>query len=159
LSEACADEASIGRATAQFLQLALASEACAAPAWVPDVHQRLEDVEALTAEDLAPRLDMHPAYLARAYRAATGEGLGEMQRRRRVEAASKLLRFTRLPLAEIAVAAGFCDQSHMNRCFRAVLGRTPLTVRAETGGAWAQTFRTGDTFGFSPSPQAALDPM
>jgi len=27
--------------------------------------------------------------------------------------------------------SGFCDQSHMNRCFAAVLGRTPLQVRRE----------------------------
>jgi transcriptional regulator GlxA family with amidase domain len=60
-----------------------------------------------------------------------GEGVGETRRRRRVEAASALLRSTRLPLAEVAVAAGFCDQRQMNRCFSAVLGRTPLRVRRE----------------------------
>ena len=60
-----------------------------------------------------------------------GEGVGETRRRRRVETASALLRNTRLPLAEVALAAGFCDQSHMNRCFAAVLGRTPLQVRRE----------------------------
>jgi transcriptional regulator GlxA family with amidase domain len=57
--------------------------------------------------------------------------MAEAQRRRRVEAASRLLRFSTQPLAEIAIAAGFFDQSHMNRCFGAVLGRTPLAVRAE----------------------------
>jgi transcriptional regulator GlxA family with amidase domain len=34
-------------------------------------------------------------------------------------------------LAGVAADAGFCDQSHMNRCFNAVLGRTPLEVRGE----------------------------
>jgi AraC family transcriptional regulator len=48
-----------------------------------------------------------------------------------VERAALLLRGGRAALAEVAVAAGFCDQSHMNRAFRAVLGRTPLEVRRE----------------------------
>ncbi|HVN02328.1 MAG TPA: AraC family transcriptional regulator [Caulobacteraceae bacterium] len=30
----------------------------------------------------------------------------------------------------MAAAAGFCDQSHMNRAFRQVLGRTPAALRA-----------------------------
>jgi AraC family transcriptional regulator len=94
-----------------------------ARSWVADRH-------ASTAE-VARRLDLHPAYVAHAYRYAAGEGIGEAARRRRVERASKMLRRTPMPLAEIAIAAGFCDQSHMSRCFAAVLGRTPLTVGQE----------------------------
>jgi transcriptional regulator GlxA family with amidase domain len=30
-----------------------------------------------------------------------------------------------LPLAEVAVAAGFCSQSHLNRSFKRILGVTP----------------------------------
>jgi AraC family transcriptional regulator len=48
-----------------------------------------------------------------------------------VERATALLRYGRNGLADIAIAAGFCDQSHMNRAFHAVLGRTPLEVRRE----------------------------
>jgi AraC family transcriptional regulator len=147
-----ADERSIGQAAAQFLHLARSSKPSSAPVWIGDVERRLADAEPVSASDLAQRLDMHPAYLARAYRAATGEGLAEVQRRRRVETASRLLRFTADPLAEIAVAAGFCDQSHMNRCFRAVLGRTPLAVRGEMADAWAQPFRTVGSFGGNISP-------
>ena len=72
-----------------------------------------------------------PAWLARAYRAWRGEGMAETARRRRVERATLALREGAEPLAEIAVACGFADQSHMNRAFRAVLGRTPLEVRRE----------------------------
>ena len=35
-----------------------------------------------------------------------------------------------LGLADIAAATGFCDQSHMNRGFREVMGRTPAQVRS-----------------------------
>jgi AraC family transcriptional regulator len=159
LLDARADELSIGRATVEFLQLALASQPSAAPAWVTNVQYRLDDPEPIIADDLARRLGMHPAYVARAYRAATGEGFAEVQRRRRVEAASRLLRFTTQPLAEVAVAAGFCDQSHMNRCFRAVLGRTPRVVRGEVAAIRGQPFRTVDAFGRALSPEAARKPI
>jgi AraC family transcriptional regulator len=130
LASATADEATLGRATAQFLEQALADEPAPAPRWIHDARHWVSHGRTSTAE-LARRLDLHPAYVAQAYRAAAGEGISESLRRRRVETASGLLRRTHLPLAEIAIAAGFCDQSHMNRCFSAVLGRTPLRVRQE----------------------------
>ncbi len=43
----------------------------------------------------------------------------------------RLLREDASTLADVAAASGFCDQSHMNRAFRAVLGRTPVQVRGE----------------------------
>jgi AraC family transcriptional regulator len=52
-------------------------------------------------------------------------------RRKRVQLAVDRLRGSDCGLAEIAATAGFCDQSHMNRGFQAVLGRTPMQVRAE----------------------------
>ena len=94
-----------------------------------DARKWVSDRQASTA-DLTRRLDLHPAYVAQAYRIACGEGIGETSpaaSRGGVRATSP----DHLPLAEIAIAAGFCDQSHMNRCFSAVLGRTPLRVRQE----------------------------
>ncbi len=125
-----ADEAALGRATAAFLNQALVDRPAQAPTWIGDARRWVSERQVSTS-DVARRLDLHPAYVAQAYRAASGEGIGETLRRRRVEQASALLRRTQLPLAEIAIAAGFCDQSHMNRCFAAVLGRTPLRVRRE----------------------------
>ena len=130
LSTRSADEAALGRATANFLERALTDEPATIPDWVGDARHWVSERRASTA-DLARRLDLHPAYVAQAYRAVAGEGVAETLRRRRVERASALLRRTNLALAEIALAAGFCDQSHMNRCFSAVLGRTPLQVRRE----------------------------
>jgi AraC family transcriptional regulator len=80
---------------------------------------------------IARRVERHPAWVARAYRAWRGEGMGERVRRRRVERATLRLRMSEAPLADVAAECGFCDQSHMNRSFRAVLGRTPLEVRRE----------------------------
>jgi AraC family transcriptional regulator len=121
----------IGRATAEFLNSAFNTEPLRPPQWVERASECIAAGSATSTLELARQLDLHPAYLTRSYRIATGEGLAESWRRRRVEQASAMLRRTELPLAEIAAAAGFCDQSHMNRCFSAVLGRTPLRVRAE----------------------------
>jgi AraC family transcriptional regulator len=47
----------------------------------------------------------------------------------RVERAARLLRDTAMPLADVAAACGFCDQSHLARSFRHVLGCTPSDYR------------------------------
>jgi AraC family transcriptional regulator len=129
LTDPAADEKRIGVATSTFLAHAFRSEEALPPAWLPKAGEALE-AGADTAE-ISRGLDLHPAWLAHAYRQAVGEGLQETARRLRVERASGFLRRSDLPLADVAVASGFCDQSHMNRCFRAVLGRTPAEVRCE----------------------------
>jgi hypothetical protein len=117
-------DAEVRRATSLFFHEALAAPQPRRPAWFADVEASLE-----SHEGAAP--DLHSAWLARAYRAWRGEGMAETARRRRVERAVQMLRADGEALAALAVDAGFCDQSHMNRCFNAVLGRTPLEVRRE----------------------------
>jgi len=51
--------------------------------------------------------------------------------RRRVEFATILLSSGRVQLNDVALKAGFVDQSHMTRCFRRVLGMTPATIARE----------------------------
>lgn len=122
-------EQALRSATSRFLLAVFTAPTKAPPAWAGDVERWLAD-EAPTSL-IARRVERHPASLARAYRLWRGEGLGETLRRRRIERATVRLRTTAAPLAEIAADCGFCDQSHMNRCFRAVLGRTPRDVRRE----------------------------
>ena len=129
----CADvpEHVLAQATHDFIAMALTETGEATPAWLDHVSQALEADRPPSTQALASVLDLHPAWLARAYRAAVGEGLQDTSRRKRVERAVALLRRTDDPASDIAVAAGFFDQSHMNRGFRQVLGRTPSRVRAE----------------------------
>ncbi len=119
-----ATDALLSAATSRFFEDALGAAEPRRPAWIDDVEASFQSVEP------APS-NLHPAWLARAYRAWRGEGLTETARRRRVERAVQMLRAGGAPLAAIAADAGFCDQSHMNRCFNVVLGRTPLEVRRE----------------------------
>lgn len=124
-----ASEAMLAGLTVQCLQEAAVEEAPPRPRWMERVEAAMAVPAALRVRDIARTLDLHPAWLNHAYRAARGEGLHEALRRRRVELAIKALRCSDAPLADIALEAGFCDQSHMNRSFRAILRRTPLEVR------------------------------
>jgi AraC family transcriptional regulator len=80
--------------------------------------------------ELSMALGVRQPWLARTYRRWRGEGLPSALRRRRVAAAAMMIETTDMPLAQIALAAGFCDQSHMNRGFQRVIGRTPAALRA-----------------------------
>lgn len=124
-------------ATGAFLRSALLSPLApmATPRWINHVASVVDgSAGAPGLGDLAGRLGVTRPWLVRAYRAWRGEGLGQTLRRRRVGAAALMLERGELGLAEIAAAAGFCDQSHMNRAFRQVIGRTPATVRTANLG-------------------------
>jgi len=124
-------EAHLQNATACFVHLATAVPQRTTPNWLGRARKRLESSERATAAELANELGLNPRWLAHAYRSLTGEGLHETLRRRRVEHAVQLLRSTDEPIAEVAAAAGFCDQSHLNRSLRLLTGRTPVQIRAE----------------------------
>lgn len=124
-------EAELAIATRRFLEFALVPRAETQPRWLSRVRESLRTGRPQSALELGRQCDLHPSWLAQAYRSAVGEGLRQTVQRRRVEQAAVLLRTSSLPLAEIAATAGFCDQSHMNRAFRALLDRTPGQVRAE----------------------------
>jgi AraC family transcriptional regulator len=101
------------------------------PSWLGTVVQRLKSDTTLRVRELAHSVGRHPTWIGSAYRRATGEGLQETAARFRIERAAHLLRETEQPCARVAADAGFCDQSHMNRTFRRVLGRSPADVRED----------------------------
>lgn len=124
-------EAELIRSTSQFLIAALQSDETRTPRWLDHVYERLQAETPPSTRELAHELGLNPHWLCQAYRAAVGEGIGETVRRRKVEAAVNLLRSTTLSAAEIAAEIGFSDQSHMIRCFNAVLGATPRNIRRD----------------------------
>lgn len=99
--------------------------------WVDAMTLRLKQDPSLRVKDLARVVGRHPSWIGTRYRRVTGEGLLETAARFRVEHAARLLRESELPCARVAAEAGFCDQSHMNRTFQRVLGRSPTEVRAD----------------------------
>lgn len=107
------------------------------PGWTRLVEQRLRKDGIVSVAGLAKELGRHRSWLGTAYRQATGEGILNTAARLRVERATHLLRETALSYVQVAVEAGFCDQSHMNRTFRRVHGRVPSSVRQD-GQAFRQ---------------------
>ncbi len=111
-----------------------ASPARDPPAWVLRAYEAVMDRSAetrLCVRDIAAELGVHPVHLARAFRATWGCSPGELIRWRRVDRTAELLRRSRMPAAQIAAEAGFVDQSHMNRAFRAAYRMTPAAYRRE----------------------------
>jgi AraC family transcriptional regulator len=86
--------------------------------------------ESVQPREVAAELGVHPAHLARVFRARYGESLGECARRLRLQWAAQELALADRPLAELAVEAGFCDQSHFTRAFGRQYGVTPARFRA-----------------------------
>jgi AraC-like DNA-binding protein len=125
------DEAVVRSAVRRFVGGASGPPARARPGWVDQVDHRLRDDPALKVQELARQIGCHPVWLGVAYRRATAEGIPEAAARFRVERAARMLRETEEAAASIAAAAGFCDQSHMNRTFRRVLGRLPSAIRSD----------------------------
>jgi AraC family transcriptional regulator len=123
-------EAELSRATSGFLVGALQCREAKAPIWLGRVSEMLASRHPPSSHQIASELGLNLQWLRQAYRTAVGEGIGETIRRRKVEAAAGLLRSTTLSAAQVAAEVGFFDQSHMIRCFTAVLGRTPGDVRS-----------------------------
>src|SRR5690349_1446143 len=102
------------------------------PQWLRSARELLHDRlgEAFTLSDVASAVGIHPAHLARTFRKRYGCTLGEYVRRLRIERASRDLVRSRVPVCEIALAAGFYDQSHFVKVFRRQTGMTPAEYRA-----------------------------
>lgn len=84
----------------------------------------------LTVAGVAAQSGIHPSYLAELFRKAFGSSVGEWVRNRRLEFARDALRNPAMPISCIAVRAGFADQSHLTRLFRARFGVTPAEYRS-----------------------------
>jgi AraC-like DNA-binding protein len=128
-AEACATH--LRAALHRFLEVARCQPESEPQGWIGTMTRRLGEDTTLKITDLAREARRHPSWIGAAYRRATGEGLQETAARFRVERAARLLRESGQPYAAVAVDAGFCDQSHMNRTFGRVLGRSPSVVREE----------------------------
>ena len=80
--------------------------------------------ERATVEEIGRRLGVTRSHLSRAYARAYGLPPHAWLVQRRLGHAMKLMQ-QGLPIAEVAVATGFVDQSHFTRRFKAVHGITP----------------------------------
>lgn len=79
----------------------------------------------VSLEMLAAACGVSRSQFARSFRRSVGEPPYRWLLRQRVERAKTLMRETALSLSEVAIASGFCDQSHLTRCFRSFAGVSP----------------------------------
>jgi AraC family transcriptional regulator len=70
------------------------------------------------------------AHLARAFRKYFGYSIGEYVRRRRVLFACEHIAAGE-PLSQVAIDAGFANQPHLSRTFKAITGISPGEFRRE----------------------------
>ncbi len=83
----------------------------------------------LSLTEIAEAIDLSQYHFARAFKQATGQTPIQFLMRRRVEAAKQLLVESELPIAEIALRAGFKNQSHFTTLFRKATALTPRAYR------------------------------
>lgn len=103
------------------------------PAWLRRVHERMHDEfpRVPTLRALADEAGVHPAHLVRTFRRHFHRAPAEYMGHLRIEHARGALAGSRRPIAQIALEAGFADQAHFTRRFRAITGTTPARYRAE----------------------------
>lgn len=106
-------------------------DALAPPAWL----KRAEDILRASFSsppslwELASALGVHPVHLAREFRRYFRCTVGGYVRGLRIDFARQALLETDAPLVEIALNAGFSDQSHFTRAFRGAMGMPPAQFR------------------------------
>lgn len=86
----------------------------------------------VTRDETARYAGISPSHFSRLMRERAGRSFTELLRQCRVDLASRLLQTTEQPLAEIADACGFCDQSYFTRVFQQTKQMTPKQFREAT---------------------------
>ena len=101
------------------------------PRWLGQAieYLRAHRLERIRLSDVARDVGVHPSRLAHEFRARVGTSPGEYVRRLRLEWAAQRLADDDTPIAEVALRAGFYDQSHFSRLFRRHFGITPAAWR------------------------------
>jgi AraC family transcriptional regulator len=75
------------------------------------------------------------SHFFRAFRKTFGEPPKRYIRGRRIRRAQELMLTSRLPLSQVALECGMCDQAHLCRIFRRIVGINP--------NAWRRQFPVG----------------
>jgi len=97
------------------------------PPWLEKVKEFLhENFSAPPClSELAKAVNVHPTHLARVFRQFERCTVGDYIREVRINYARQRMLTSNEPLVEIALAAGFADQTHFTRSFKRVTGMTP----------------------------------
>ncbi len=89
----------------------------------------------ISLDRIAAEFDLSVSHFSRAFRVSTGLPPHRWLLRQRVNTAKQLMGVRDLPLSEIAISAGFANQSHFTRVFSQTVGVSPAAWRREALGA------------------------
>jgi AraC family transcriptional regulator len=85
----------------------------------------------LRIKDAADSIRLSPSYFSRAFKTSKGVAYSDFVTQQRILRAKQLLLTTADPIAEIALACGFADQSHLTRLFHRDVGVPPRAWRRQ----------------------------
>jgi transcriptional regulator GlxA family with amidase domain len=85
----------------------------------------------ITIVSLASLISVSSGYLSRAFKSSVGVAPARYIIGRRVQLACEIMRTTRAPLSDVALACGLADQSHLCRLFRRGMGISPSRWRRQ----------------------------
>ena len=102
-----------------------------APGALRKVREHIETrlAQKIDLDHLACVAGLSTSYFSRAFKQSIGMPPHRYVMMRRLAAAAELIRKTSRPLAEVAIDAGFSDQSHFTRIFARMTGETPGALR------------------------------
>ena len=83
----------------------------------------------LRADELAGIANLSSSHFFRCFKRSVGVTPSQYVTQRRIDLARQLMLATQLPLTQIALSCGFCDQAHFTRIFRRWVGETPYVWR------------------------------
>jgi AraC family transcriptional regulator len=101
------------------------------PVWLRRAQELVHDSlpRSVRIAEIASVVGVHPARLVRAWHRHYRTPIGDYVRRLRLEWVCAQLVETDVPLSTIALRAGFADQSHFTRAFKAFAGLSPGRYR------------------------------
>lgn len=83
----------------------------------------------IRVKDLAARSRLSTSHFSRAFKQSFGQAPMTYVTHRRVELAQRLLLKTEDSVCQISLVCGMCDQAHLTRVFRRILGESPMAWR------------------------------
>lgn len=117
-----------------FSLLSYATRRPKKPTWLSDAREFLTEhkLKKICLKDVASTIGIAATELSRTFHRAYGLTPSEFVRKERTRWAASELADGRRALSEISLSAGFVDQSHFTRTFRAHYGVTPRRYRQLT---------------------------
>ncbi len=107
------------------------------PRWIEQARQLMRDrfTETLTLAEIAREVGVSPSYLAQMFHKHCFNTVGGYMRQLRLEFACREMVASNASLCQIALAAGFSDQSHLTRMFKRRMGISPSQYRESFAGS------------------------